>query len=296
MSRVDGDRHNAARNAFSGLFSPRRVGRYRARIEATAAKLLDVLPAAGPVDIVPAFARPLPFAVICQVLGVPQGRQPWLAERMETFGRAVAGQRDRVNVDAGNAAASEMLDFFDDLLRQRQRQPEDDVLTLLAASAPSERHREDLLANCIFFVLAGHATTTALLTAGVHLLSSHPDDVTHLQRNPAAWTTAVEELLRLISPTTLTGVTATADVQVAGCPVPAGANRALVFAAANRDPSTSKIPRPSTQHEPRTRTCPSRPVSTTAWAHHWLACTQKSPSLCCSAASQGCARSTSRNG
>ncbi|KQZ88548.1 hypothetical protein ASD62_03690 [Phycicoccus sp. Root563] len=265
MSRVDGERHTASRKAFSGLFSPRRVERYRAQIQATAAELLEALPATGPVDIVTTFAHPLPFAVICQVLGVPKSQQPWLAERMDTFGRGVAGQRDRANIDAGNAAASEMLAFFDDLLGHRQLHPEGDLLTLLGASAASDGAHEYLLANCIFFVLAGHATTTSLLTAGVHVLSSHPHHVTDLQEDPAGWMPAVEELLRLVSPTTLTGVTATADVQIASCEVPAGANRAVVFAAANRDPST--FTDPDTFDPTRT---PNPHVSFSAGVHYCL--------------------------
>ncbi len=97
--------------------------------------------------------------------------------------------------------------------------------------------REDLLANCIFFILAGHATTTTLLAAGTQLLTEHPSQLDHVVSDPGLWPGVVEELLRYISPTTLTGVTAREDAEVAGCPVHAGAHRALVFAAANRDPS-----------------------------------------------------------
>ena len=242
MSRMNHDRHRVARAAFTGLFSPRRVQQYRTRIETTAAQLIDALPATGPVDIVAAFARPLPFTVICEVLGVPDDRQPWLAKHLETFGRGVAGQRERANVEAGNAAALEMLEFFDGLLRQRQHKPTNDVLSLLAGSQAADERRDDILANCIFFVLAGHDTTTTLITAGVHLLSAHPDQLASVLNNQTSWSTTVEELLRFVSPTTLTGVTATQDLQVAGCPVPAGAHRAVVFAAANRDPSVFDNP------------------------------------------------------
>jgi pimeloyl-[acyl-carrier protein] synthase len=242
LPRMDAVRHRATRGAFTGLFSPRRIQQYRTHIEATAAQLIDAFPATGPMDIVTAFARPLPLAVICEVLGVPHDQQPWLAERMETFGRGFAGQRERANVEAGNAAAVAMLELFDDLLRQRQRQPAQDVLSLLALSGAAEERRDDLLANCLFFVLAGHATTTALITAGVHLLAVHPDQLSHVLSDQTTWSSAVEELLRFVSPTTLTGVTATGDLQVGGCPVPAGASRAMVFAAANRDPSVFENP------------------------------------------------------
>jgi pimeloyl-[acyl-carrier protein] synthase len=69
----------------------------------------------------------------------------------------------------------------------------------------------------------------------VELLSTHRDQLDRLMANPAGWPTAVEELLRFVSPTTVTGTTATEDAEVAGCPVSAGQHRSLFLAAANRD-------------------------------------------------------------
>ena len=158
-----------------------------------------------------------------------------------------------------------MLALFDDLLRRRQHQPTNDVLSLLAGSQEADEHRDDILANCIFFVLAGHDTTTTLITAGVHLLSAHPDQLASILNGQTGWSSTVEELLRFVSPTTLTGVTATQDLQVAGCPVPDGANRAVVLAAANRDPSVFDNPdtfdaaRAPNPHASVLRRCPLLP-------------------------------------
>ncbi len=237
MARLPPERHRRVRAHFSGLFTPRRAERYRERITQRAHLLIDALPAEGPVDLVAAFTRPLPFSVIADVLGVRAERHSWLSAAMETFGRGIAGQRDHANVELGNAATAEMLDYFDHELQQRADHPSDDVLTLLAADTATGEDRADLLANCIFLILAGHATTTTLLAAGTQLLSEHPDQLNQVIADPGLWPGVVEELLRYISPTTLTGVTAREATEVAGCLVPAGARRALVFAAANRDPS-----------------------------------------------------------
>jgi pimeloyl-[acyl-carrier protein] synthase len=134
MARLPPGRHRAARARFSGLFTPRRVDRYRGRIAARVDELIDALPPAGPIDLVAAFARPLPFAVIADVLGVPAERHSWLSEAMETFGQAVAGQRDHANVERGNTAVADILDYFDRTLAERAAHPQEDVLTLLAAA------------------------------------------------------------------------------------------------------------------------------------------------------------------
>ena len=244
LARLPPERHKAVRRHFSGLFTPRRVERYRARITERVDALIGDLVVAGPgpVDLVTTFARPLPFSVIADVLGVSAQHQPWLGAAMEVFGQAVAGQRDRANVERGNAATAEMLDWFDAALRDRADQPREDVLSLLAATPADGEQRADLLANCLFFVLAGHATTTTLLTAGVHLLAEHRAQLDELLARTEGWAAAVEELLRYISPTTLTGVTARVEAEIDGCSVPAGGRRALAFAAANRDPGVFDRP------------------------------------------------------
>jgi pimeloyl-[acyl-carrier protein] synthase len=242
MSRLPPERHRAVRAHFAGLFTPRRVQRYRERIAARVDVLLEAFPPGGPVDLVAAFSRPLPFSVIADVLGVPADRHAWLAQVTETFGRAVAGQRDHAHVERGNAAVAEMLAYFDQALSERAASPREDVLSLLAAAPADADGRADLLANCILFILAGHMTTTTLLSAGVALLTQHRDQLDMLFAHPGRWPDAIDELLRFVSPTTVTGATATADAVVDGTLIPAGTQPLLVLAAANRDPTVFHDP------------------------------------------------------
>jgi pimeloyl-[acyl-carrier protein] synthase len=242
MSRLPPGRHRAVRAHFAGLFTPRRVQRYRERIAGRVDVLLEAFPSGGPVDLVAAFSRPLPLSVIADVLGVPAGRRAWLAEATETFGRAVAGQRDHANVERGNTAVAEMVAYFDQALTERAASPREDVLSLLAAAPADADGRADLLANCILFILAGHMTTTTLLSAGVELLTQHRDQLDMLLAHPGWWPDAIDELLRFVSPTTVTGATATEDAVVDGTLIPAGTQPLLVLAAANRDPAVFHDP------------------------------------------------------
>ena len=82
MIRLDGDRHRRVRDAFGGLFTARRVGRYRAIIAERAGALIDQVAPAGSMDLVADFARPLPFTVINDVLGVPPADRDWLGEAL----------------------------------------------------------------------------------------------------------------------------------------------------------------------------------------------------------------------
>ncbi len=239
MIRLDGERHRRVRDAFGGLFTARRVERFRAIIAGHAVTLIDHAAPAGSMDLVADFARPLPFTVITDVLGVPAGDRDWLSSALAILNRGFARQRDtdRSAVQAANDAAQQMLSYFARLLDQRTAAPAYDLMSALASRHADGEDRQDLVANCIFFINAGHQTTTALLTLGTHLLCTHPEVLAALQEDPGRWPAAVEEMLRLITPTTFTGVTPRTDADIDGVTCPAGQPRLLFLAAANHDPS-----------------------------------------------------------
>ena len=244
MIRLDGDRHRGIRDAFGGLFTARRVGRYRAIIAERAAALIDQVIPAGSMDVVADFARPLPFAVINDVLGVPPEDRDWLGEALAVLQHGFERQRenDRAAVQAANDAAEQLLSYFAGLLDQRAAEPADDLMTALAARHADGQDRQDLIANCIFFILAGHQTTTTLLTLGTYLLCTHPGARAAVQRDSGLWPAAVEEMLRLITPITFTAVAPRTDADIQGVACPAGQPRPLFLAAANRDPATFPDP------------------------------------------------------
>lgn len=235
MARVDGDRHQAVRALFARVFTPRRAARYRTDIEQRSHALIDRVEADGAMDLVADYARPLPFGIIADVLGVPAASHPWLEEAFGVLGAAFAGQRDPARVVAGNAAATELIEFFDRLFVERATHPADDLITLLASDDNSTVDRGDLLANCVFFMLAGHTTSTTLLTAGATTLLEYPHQLRALMDHPPRWSTAVDELVRFVSPITLTGVGLDDDIVIDGENFRAGANRLICYAGANRD-------------------------------------------------------------
>jgi pimeloyl-[acyl-carrier protein] synthase len=237
MLRVDGDRHRRLRARFGGLFTARRVEGFRMMVSARADELLDAVGDGVPFDLVGTFAEPLPFLVICDVMGVPDDKRGWLRQQTVTLGRAFANQRDRAFVAEGNAAARGLLDFFSALLDDRAGGAGDDLLSVLSAEElTADEDRADIVANCLFFVVAGHMTTSTLIAAGAHLLCQHPAERAALEADPGRWPAAVEEMLRYVSPTTLTGARARVDVEVEGERFEAGSQRLMFYAAANHDP------------------------------------------------------------
>lgn len=243
LLNLDGDRHRAMRQRFARIFTPGRVERYRPAIEARAHALIDAVATTGQMDLVTDFARPLPFAIVTSVLGVPEDRRPWLAERMHTLDTGFAHQHDPDVVAAASGAVREMLDYFSELLDQRARAPQDDLMSRLAADPPADDEgRADLLANCVFFISAGHVTTSSLISGGLLLLLENPEQLARLRQNLDLVPNAVEEMLRLVSPVSVVLCRARSDVEIDGYHVAAGQQRVVFPAGANRDPSTFTDP------------------------------------------------------
>lgn len=240
---LDGDRHRRLRQRFVGLFGPRTVERFREEITQRAGALLDAVADAGHMDVVSDFARPLPFAVITGVMGVPREDQPVIGDHLLTVNRAFAHQTDPDAVARGSEAAEALQRRFAELLDARAREPEDDLLSALAADAPAGGDdRADLIANCIFFVEAGHATTTSLIAAGTDLLLAHPAERDRLRAEPRRINRVVEEVLRLTSPVSTVVSAPAEDVVVEGCRFAAREPRHAFLMLANRDPTLFNEP------------------------------------------------------
>jgi cytochrome P450 len=236
LLNLDGDRHRAMRQRFARIFTPGRVAQYRPVIEARAHALIDGVITNGQMDLVTDFARPLPFAIITSVLGIPDGRRPWLAERMHTLDTGFARQHDPNAVATASGAIGEMLDYFSELLDQRARDPQDDLMSRLAADLPADEDgRADLVANCVFFINAGHVTTTGLIAGGLLLLLENPEQLARLRHNLDLVPSAVEEMLRLVSPVSVVLRRARSDVEIGGYHMAAGQQRVVFPAGANRD-------------------------------------------------------------
>jgi pimeloyl-[acyl-carrier protein] synthase len=240
---LDGERHRTMRTAFGGQFIPRKVGAYRGPIEAKAGELIDAVAEHGKMDLVRDFARPLPFTVICGVLGVPEERLAWIHDHMLTLGYGFARQREPAFVLAASDAATELQAYFGVLLDQRRREPREDLISALARDLPGDPDtRAHLLANCVFFIEAGHVTTVSLIAGGVLLLLQNPEQMSALVADPAKIAYAVEEMLRMITPTTGVISRAAKDDEIEGCPFHAGEHRWAFLAAANRDPQVFEDP------------------------------------------------------
>lgn len=228
MTGMDAPEHTRFRRLLAGRFTVRRMRLLTERVERITAEHLDAMERQGPgVDLVPAFAQPVPALMICELLGVPY------ADR-ETFTGFV---RDLMSVDATlerqMAAMTGLQEYMSGLVLAKRAEPTDDLLSDLTSSDLTD---EELSGIGAFLLGAGLDTTANMLAHGTFALLSHPDQLATLRADPGLADQAVEELMRYLSIAHTMVRVALEDVELDGQVVKAGETVVLSVEAANRDP------------------------------------------------------------
>jgi cytochrome P450 len=232
---LDDPEHNRIRRMFTSYFSVKRTRAMRPRIEEIIGGLLDGMVAAGPpVDLVSAFALPLPSLVIAEVLGVPRADHPLFQRESRTL------VSTRSTADDIVVSMEVLTDYLGSLVDRKSRAPEDDLLSHLIAEQleTGAVTRGQLVQDAVLLLIAGHETTTNMLALGTLALLRHPAQLAAVREaeDPVAVVGAVEELLRHLT-IVHTGRRRVAieDVEVAGHTIRAGEGVILPNDSANRD-------------------------------------------------------------
>lgn len=239
---MDPPQHRQYRNLVSPSFTPRALARLSERVRVITQELLDEVRPTGKMDIMTDIAYPLPTIVIAEMLGVPTSDRPlfrrWAdALLSQQLSDAEFFKPEQPELQRISTAFDEMSDYFRAILEERRRQPRADMMSeLLAAEVDGERlSMEDTISFCILLLLAGHVTTTNLLTQAIRCFDEHPDDMQRLREQPELMPEAIEEVLRYASPVWRLVRTNKSDVTIEGMTIPADSVIFAWLASANRD-------------------------------------------------------------
>ncbi|MEU9339501.1 cytochrome P450 [Streptomyces sp. NPDC048290] len=245
MLYSDAPDHARLRSLLSRAFTPRAVAVLRERISGAVDEIVGRAVPAGRMDVVGDLARPLPLAVVCDLLGVPEEDRSLMSSWSDPVAAAIGDSR----LDAdGSRAASEsmtrMLDYLRGLLTRDDGPPAPHTLRALLATGVEDPGQDvdELLANCALLLIAGHETTTHFIGNAALALLTQPEAADQLRRSPELIPAAVEELLRYDSPVQLLLRRARHDLDLAGRSIAAGQTVLLVCGAANRDPAVFPDP------------------------------------------------------
>ncbi len=238
MLTVDPPDHTRLRRLVSAAFSPRRVEALRAHVQTIADDLLDAVAAQGPdsrVDLVRAFAFPLPYTVICELLGVPS---PDRAPLGQGFTKLLVPTSTPAAYAAAKEASDAVVGMLRALVEAKQKDPGDDLVSgLISARDGDERlDNQELLSTIFQLIVAGHDTTASLIGNSVVALFRNPVQLTELRADPTKIPKAIEEFLRYDAPVPHSTFRYTTEpVHLGGVAIPAGAQVIICLAAANRD-------------------------------------------------------------
>ncbi|MBD2497596.1 cytochrome P450 [Nostoc sp. FACHB-280] len=225
LATTDPPKHQSLRSIVQKVFTTNQVEALAPRITELTYELLGQMKQHKQVDLVHAFAIPLPVIVIAEILGIP-------VEDREDFKRWSDG------IMAGSQTAiQDMADYFRQLLKERQQRPSKDLISdLIAAYAEGEKlTAQELVDFCMILLLAGNETTTNLITNTIWSLSEHPDENRRLRNDLSLLPTTIEEVLRYRSPITYLQRYTKVETQIGDQIIPPGKLVWAWISSANRD-------------------------------------------------------------
>lgn len=235
--------HTEMRQVVHGYFTPKRMEQWRPLVQDAIKELLDEAEAHGRMDVMADFATPLPVLVIAQLMGIPHQDRFFireLAKKLLFIGR---GDMDRMR--PLSEGLRELAEYVSPLVEERLVTPKDDLLSVLANGEKSGVYtREEVLANAVLLLLAGHETTINLLCNGALAFIRHPEQWDLLQKNPALSVPATEECLRYDPPVKSLQRIAVRDVELRGKVIRTFDRTRWFIPPANRDPRA--FPEPET--------------------------------------------------
>jgi cytochrome P450 len=231
MLTMDPPRHTKLRALVNKGFTPRQVAKLNERIADMARDVVDKVIEKGECDFVKDVAGALPSYVIAELLGIPLEDGYRLYELTEITNAGLLGDA-RVS-----EAGMQMFAYAAELATSKRAQPGDDIATSLLHAEVDGQRLTDMEFNFFFILLlnAGGDTTRNLVAGGMRVLMENPEELAKLEADPSLLPTAVEEMLRYVSPVISFVRTATKDTELRGVRVNKGDRAAMFYPSANRD-------------------------------------------------------------
>ena len=235
---IDAPEHSRLRKLMNKGFSPAVAEGLRPQIGAIVDRMLETMRHASEADVVREIAYPLPVRVMAEMFGVPEA----VHERFIRWTDAITmflGNPNRTveQTYLAQEAVLALKEFFRGAAAERCRQKGGDLISLLLDIEEDGEvlMEEELYAQCVMLLGAGHDTTRNLIGNGMYTLLRHPEETAELQKNPELIRSAVEELLRYESPIQFTGRMAKEEMEICGIRLRRGQLIMFMLGAANRD-------------------------------------------------------------
>lgn len=237
-------RHTRLRRLVAKAFTRRSSEAFRPRLEDAANSILDVTLQAGSMEVIEEYAKPIPLAMIADLMGIPtedHGKLlEWSHSIVKVFDQGVSIEEG----DAAELATREFVAYLDVLLDDRRSRPGDDLLSAMLEVEESgdTLTDEEVIGTAILTLNAGHEATVHAIGNALLALSGSPEVYRRLRSPSVDLASAVDELLRFDSPLQMFERWVLEDTEIDGVSVAKGSKVGLLFGSANRDPDAFTAP------------------------------------------------------
>ncbi len=256
-------RHTKLRGLISKGFTPRMVRKLELVFNSIVNDALDAIAKKGECDFVEDIAVPLPLLLIAEMIGIrPEDRDKFhiWSDLM------IAADGNTENAEILGKATQAFLEYsayVTEIIEDRRKEPKDDLLSILVGANDagllgnfgvselpgedvSDEHLElannELIMLLVILMVAGNETTRNGISGGMQLLIENPAERQKLLDDPSLIPSAVEEMVRVVSPVRSFGRTATQDVELGGKSIKKGQKVLVMYPSANRDPAVFDRP------------------------------------------------------
>ncbi|MFC3456340.1 cytochrome P450 [Amycolatopsis speibonae] len=238
LLNTDPPHHTRMRKLVSRAFTARASAAFRPAAERIAEELVDSFAHEPEADLFTRYTKPLTTLALADLLGIPRADCARVRAWCDVFAADVLRIQDRTLV-----AAAEMLEYVRDLGQRKRLAPGEDLISQLSTAGVSA---DDQCSLVMLVLIAGQTATTQMITRGLCLLLTHPEQLASVRADPALLPGAVEEILRHATPLRITSfrVSFSKPLRVGAVEIPAGEIVGCALPDANRDPA--RFPDPDT--------------------------------------------------
>lgn len=236
MLNMDPPLHTRYRRLVNKGFTPRMVNQLETRIHAATDGIIDSVIEQGEADFVTDLAAELPLIVIAELLGVPDEDR----HRMFDWSNRMIGSEDPEYQTAGEVAQQASLELYayaSELFAVKRGDPRDDLMSVLTEVEVDGEKLDELQLELFFLLLtvAGNETTRNLISGAMAAFFEHPDQWARLRDDRSLLPSAVEEMLRFVTPVMNFRRQTTSGLELGGQTIEPDSKVVFFHISANRD-------------------------------------------------------------